>query len=283
MRIATLLLVLAACDDTLDQRLAIIDEPRVLAIISEPAEAKPGEIASYRAVIASPDGPLANAPSWAFCKAPKAPTEDNAVSAGCIGTDQLVMLGDGALISGTLPTDGCARYGPDVPPGGYRPRDADPTGGYYQPVRVDAGDLLAFGTTRITCKLPTATFEVSRRYDLEYVANQNPTLLPFDLSRAPANSDVELSASWPAETVEQFLYFDARVQDLIVRSEAMRVSWFASGGSIDVDASAVAEGETPTQVSTTWHTPGPGPAWIWIVLRDSRGGIATQAIPVQLE
>jgi len=27
----------------------------------------------------------------------------------------------------------------------------------------------------------------------------------------------------------------------------------------------------------------PGPAWLWIVLRDSRGGTATQSIPVMVQ
>ena len=280
---AALLLLLVACDDTLDQRLAIVDEPRVLAIISDPAEAKPGELASYRALIGSPDGPIVTPPAWAFCRAPKPPTEDNVVSTGCLDAAQLLALGSGDTVSGMLPADGCLRYGPDVPPGGFRPRDPDPTGGYYQPVRVDVDALLAFGNTRITCKLPTAPTELARRYDLEYVANKNPTLVPFELVRAPANSDVTLVAEWTADSVESFLYFDAKTQLLVDRREAMRVSWFATGGSLPVDATAVDEDGTATRVQTTWHTPGPGRAWLWIVLRDSRGGIATQTIEVEIE
>jgi hypothetical protein len=281
MRVA-FLLVLAACDDTLDQRLAIVDEPRVLAIVSEPAEAKPGATASYRAIVGGPDGPILAPPAWAYCRAPKPPTEDNVVSTGCLDAGQLVALGSGE-VTGTLPMDGCIRYGPDVPPGGFRPRDPDPTGGYYQPVRLDVDALLAFGSTRITCNLPTAPFEVAIRYNNEYVANQNPTLLPFDLATAPANTDVTLVAAWPAEAVESFLYFDARTQTLVDRREAMRVSWFATAGSIPVDASAVDERGTQTRVETTWHTPGPGRATLWIVLRDSRGGIATQTITVEIQ
>lgn len=276
-------LALAACDDALDQRLAIVDEPRVLAIVSEPAEAKPGETASYRAVVGGPDGPILAPPAWAYCRAPKPPTEDNVVSTGCLDAAQLVTLGTGDTVTGTLPMDGCLRYGPDVPPGGFRPRDPDPTGGYYQPVRLDVADLLAFGNTRITCNLPTAPFDLAIRYMNEYVANNNPTLLPFELATAPANTDVTLAAAWPAEDAESFLYFDARTQQLVDRREAMRVSWFATGGALPSDASAVGDDSTVTRLETTWHTPGPGPATVWIVLRDSRGGIATQTITVEIQ
>ena len=37
----------AGCDSPLDQRLAIIDAPRVLAVIADPAEARPGAQVSY--------------------------------------------------------------------------------------------------------------------------------------------------------------------------------------------------------------------------------------------
>jgi hypothetical protein len=67
----------------------------------------------------------------------------------------------------------------------------------------------------------------------------------------------------------------------MTRREAMRLSWFATAGSIDVDASAVGEDDDATSVTTIWHAPAmPGLATVWLVLRDSRGGIATQTVPV---
>lgn len=275
---------LVGCDDGLDQRLAIVREPRVLAVISEPAEAKPPLRISLRAVIASPDGPVTAPPSWGFCVAPKPPTEDNAVSAGCIDEAMVLPLGTGPTASGTLPGDGCLRFGPDVPPGtDFRSRDADATGGYYQPVRVAVEGLLAFGLPRITCKLGRAPFDVALEYDQRYVANANPTLLPFALDRVPADSDVTLEAAWPPEAAESYLYFDPVSQTLVPRRESMRVSWFATGGTLPVDATAIGEADLTTSVTTTWHTPAAGPAWIWIVLRDARGGIAAQSYPVTVE
>jgi hypothetical protein len=285
--IALALVGCAACDDGLDQRLAIVREPRVLAVIADPAEAKPGAQVTYDAVLAGPDGPIASAPRWAYCLAPKPPTEDNAVSDGCLSDDQLQDLGTAPTVTAALPGDGCLRFGPDTPPGGFRPRDADPTGGYYQPIRIDVPSdpegLLAFGLSRITCKLPTAPPDLARDYDLRYVANANPTLDSIAIDRVPADTDFTLVAAWPAEAAESYLYFDPLSQTLIERREAMRVSWFATAGALAVDASAVGEDDFVTSVSTVWHTPTAGSAFLWFVLRDSRGGIATRTIEVRVE
>lgn len=274
---------IAGCDSRLDQRLAIIDAPRVIAVIADPAEARPGSLVEYTAIVASPDGPVAASPRWSFCVAPKPPTEDNAVSEACLDEAHLVALGTQPVVTAALPANGCLMFGPETPPGNFRPRDADATGGYYQPIRADVGDLLAFGLSRITCKLATAPADVAHEYDLGYVANQNPTLDPLVLPSVPQDSDVMLTASWPVDAVETYLYYDPRSQTLVTRREAMRLSWFATGGTLAVDASAVGETDTATSVSTIWHTPSAGQATLWLVLRDSRGGIASQVVQVDVE
>jgi hypothetical protein len=228
-----------------------------------------------------------------LCTAPKPPTEDNAVSAACTDDPSaLAPIATAPTVTATIPSDACMLFGPDVPPGGFRPRDPDPTGGYYQPVLADASDAgaaLAFGFTRITCNLPTAPPDVAHDYQTMYVANANPTLLPLAIDGAsaddvPAGADVTLVASWPPEAVESYLYFDPDAQVLVTRREAMRVSWFATAGTLAVDATAVAETDDATSVSTTWHAPTtPGPAWLWLVLRDSRGGIATQTVAITVQ
>lgn len=280
---ALVLVTLAACDDPLDQRLGIIEAPRVLAVIAEPAEAKPGAAVTYQAVIASPDGPLASAPSWGYCTSPKPPTEDNAASTECVGGDALIDLGTAPMVTGTIPAEACIRFGPDVPPGGFRPRDPDASGGYYQPVRIVIAELIAIGLSRITCNLPTAPFEAAARYRAEYVANANPTLEPIALDRVPADTDVTLTARWPATSAETYLYYEPSTQTLVDRREALRVSWFATGGTLAVDASAVDAVDPATSVSTIWRTPAAGPAWVWFVLRDQRGGIAVQSQAITVE
>jgi hypothetical protein len=283
MKRALLLLVLGGCEDALDQRLAIVDAPRVLAVTSEPAEARPGDTITVSALVASPDGPIAAAPTWALCTAPKPPTEDNAVADGCLGSAQTEALGTAPTATAQIPMDACALFGPDVPGGDFRPRDPDPTGGYYQPVRADAGDAgLAFGFARITCKLASAPGDVAHDYQTMYVANENPTLAPISLDHVRADSDVTLTAAWDAP--EQYLYYDPSSQTLITRRESMRVSWFATAGTLPVDATAVGEDDPATTASTIWHTPAqPGPAWVWVVLRDSRGGLATREVAITID
>jgi len=283
-----ILVALAGCQDALDQRLALVDQPRVLAITSEPPEVVPGASATLTALLAGPDGALAEIPTWSLCDAPKPPTVDNAVADGCV-QDQVTPLGDAASITATIPMDACRTFGPDVVSAGFRPRDPDPTGGYYQPIRAAVPSIdLAFGFTRITCNLANAPGDVAQQYKTTYVANENPTLLELTLDGIPAmggsvmpDQDVALSAGWPADAVESYLYYDQTSQTLITRRESMRVSWFATAGSLAVDASAVDEADSATSVTTTWHTPsGGGLVFLWLVLRDSRGGIATASYPV---
>jgi hypothetical protein len=286
-------LALVSCDTALDQRLAIVDSTRVLAVVAEPAEARPGSAVAYTALVASPSGPVATPPAWAFCLAPLPPTEDDVVVPACTGTAQVAQLGSGESVMGTLPGSGCLLYGPDTPPGGFRPRSADDTGGYYQPVRAEVAGEIAFGLSRIYCDLPNAPPGPSLEYLEMYQMNANPTLLPLalaDATGAPlaatalaADSDVTLTAAWPGSAAESYIAYDPASEAIVARRESMRVSWFATGGTLPVDASAVAEDDMTTSVSTTWHTPAAtGAAWLWLVLRDSRGGIATQQIAITL-
>ena len=280
-------LLLASCQNALDQRLAIVTEPRVLAIVSEPPEVRPGNDVMLTVLAGGPDGVLTTIPAWSLCAAPKPPTEDNAVADGCLA-DQIVALGTAATITTTVPMDACRTFGPDVASTGFRPRDPDPTGGYYQPIRADLQMIdPAFGFARITCNLANAPGDVAQLYKTTYVANTNPTLDPLSIDGAPgtvpANTTVKLVASWPSDAVESFLYFDPDTQQLVTRRESMRLSWFATGGALAVDASAVAETDTTTSVTTTWHTPAAGAATLWIVLRDSRGGLATQTIALAVQ
>jgi hypothetical protein len=117
---------------------------------------------------------------------------------------------------------------------------------------------------------------------MNYAANHNPTLDPFVVGPVHADQDVTLTASWPVSAVESYLFYDPLTQKLVTRRESMRLSWFATGGALAVDASAVGEADSATQVSTTWHTPAAGPAHLWLVLRDSRGGVATQHVQIDV-
>lgn len=278
---AHLLLVLAACETELDQRLAIISEPRVLAVVADPAEGKAGETIVYTALVAGPTGPILDSLAWAFCTSPKAPSEDNVVSVQCVAGEALIELGDGRTTSGAIPMDACLAFGPDTIKPGFRPRDPDPSGGYYQPVRVTVDGLLAFGLSRVSCDLANAAGDIAAAYRKGYVANANPVLAPLHLPVVHAGDAVTLTAAW-AEP-ESFLYFDQLHQTLVTRREAMRISFFATAGAMDLDAIAVGEDDPATSAATTWHAPVmPGPQTLFLVLRDERGGIATQVVPLDV-
>jgi hypothetical protein len=177
--------------------------------------------------------------------------------------------------------DACLTYGPDTLKPGFRPRDPDPTGGYFQPVRVSIDILVAIGLARVTCDLPNATSDASIGYARGYVANANPVLAPLVLPDVHAGDAVTLAASWSEP--ETYLYYDQLSQTLITRREGMRISFFATAGAMDLDAVGIAEDDPATSGETTWHAPAePGPQTLFLVLRDSRGGIATQTIPVDV-
>jgi hypothetical protein len=213
-------LMSSACIPTFDDDLSILHAPRVLAVQSSPAEAKPGDSVVLSALVALPD-PSAAAPDldWALCVDRKPLTELGPVNPSCLvppNSDSLALLplGAGAEVSALVPKagwldaagvrhedDACRLFGPNRPepkPGetAGRPVDPDPTGGYYQPVTValaGSGNV-SLGSVRLACPLPGATPEQSGQYNARYRPNQNPelarvTLLssgdPLELSDAP--------------------------------------------------------------------------------------------------
>lgn len=287
-----ILLLLAACDEALDQRLSIVEDTRILAIVAEPAEVRPGDPVTYGALIASPDGPIRDPATWSYCIAGKPPTEDNVVAPPCLGEESIIPLGASLIVSAAIPDDACRVFGPEAPDVGYRPRDPDPSGGYFQPIRADYADARAFGLSRITCILPDAPAEIAHRYQLEYAANVAPGILPlqiFDGDRmverdaVPANTTLRFVAGWPPDAAESYLYYDRATATLVTRRESLRVSWYATGGSFAVDASGIAEGAEATSVETTYRSPAAGTTWVWLVLRDSRGGLATETIELTVQ
>lgn len=295
------LLTLAACEPTLDQRLSTLDEPRVIAVISEPAESRPQAVAVHRAWIASAAGLVAAPVDWAFCSEPKPPTEDNVVNARCLGA-AVRELGESPALTAPTPVDACMRFGPDVSSGDYRPRDPDVTGGYYQPIRLtlpaDLGAQVAFASHRISCNLANAPVDVVRAYRERYVANQNPPAAALGRADAAdrgepiaarAGERLELLASWPEGAAEPYVWFDPPPALLRDRRESLRVSWYVTGGTLCSDATGRTEAELaaavaaaglderaaspPGHTGNCWRAPStPGEVTLWLVLRDSRGG-----------
>ena len=181
---ATLALALGisalGCRPDLGDPESLLTSTRILAVRGNPPEAAPGGDVSYDALVASPSGTVEDPQlAWAFCAAPKPLTENDAVSAACLG-DAVRPIGEpAAAIDAATPPDACQLFGPDPPPGGFRPRDPDDTGGFYQPVRVRLGALIAFALERVTCDLPNAPVDAAIELKKRYVANHNPKLVPL--------------------------------------------------------------------------------------------------------
>jgi hypothetical protein len=283
LALASALGVACAPDWSLDD--GLVTAPRVLAVRGDPAEAKPGASIEYTAFVALPPG-AGTEPSlaWSFCTAPKPPTENNVVSSACLDGASLVAAGSGEFVTAATPRDACSLFGPDTPPGGFRPRDPDVTGGYYQPLRADlAGAAPVFHLARLLCDLGMAPADIASEFAAAYVPNANPHLLPLtaavggaatSLDAIPAGARVRLEVSWPPEDAESYAYFDRAAQLVTTKRESLRVAWYTSGGRLDAATTGRAENDPATNSANTWTAPdAAGSTSLWLVLRDSRGGV----------
>lgn len=267
-----------ACRPDLGPPPSLVTEARILAIRADPPEAKPGEVASYLALVVGPAGVI-DAPgiAWGFCASPKPLTENDAVSKECLRTVRPIE----DPVQAATPLDVCRLFGPDPPPGGLRPRDPDATGGFFQPVRATYAGLVAFRLQRVTCELPAAPIDVAIDFGRRRRPNQNPTLGPLTLAigGAPARADaipagarVELTTGWGEGDAERFVLYDQATRALVERQEVLSVSWFVTGGTLAEDVTGPSSSGTSTV--TAWEAPrAAGRVLLWTVLRDDRGGV----------
>ncbi len=271
---------------------SLILAPRVLALRSEPAEALPGQAVTLRLLRAAPvAAPPAADLEWAFCTTAKPPVDDNVISEACLGdAAQVVAAGLAAALPvlAALPADGCAQFGPELPPARVgdppaRPREPDSTGGYYQPVRARLSHQATIGLVRIQCGLAGASAELAAAYRQRYQPNRNPQLLQLELSdladgmplRAdalPRGHVVQLRLTVTAESAEHFVVLQPETQTLVEQTESLQAAWFATAGSFALAHTAALPGQA--ELRSRWSLPDqPGPAALWVVLRDSRGGV----------
>ncbi len=195
----------AGCRPSIEGRSSVVDSERVLAIRSEPVEARDNAPVKYQALFVGADGPAdASALDWALCRARKPLAAPGFVAQACFARkgDLLSSLGHGDQASGLIAKDACQLFGPMPPapmkgePNG-RPADPDTTGGYYQPVRVlvpgaaPADDLYFVGMSRLVCGLGGATAEQSAQYAMRYRPNENPALA--SVVRVQSGGDQALS------------------------------------------------------------------------------------------
>jgi len=278
-----------SCRPDLGDRESLVTGTQILAIQGEPPEVKPGVVARYSLLVATPDGPsVTPAASWAFCSTPKLLTENGAASAACLG-DGARPVADGlAAIEAAMPEDACAIFGPEVTSAELRPRDPDVTGGYYQPLRVTLGapegNVTAFGLERISCALTNASADVTTDFAARYTPNENPVLdrltatvagAPAALDAIPRGAKVTLRVSWPEASAERYVVYDLASRSLVSHRESMRVSWFTTAGVFESDRTGRTEDELDAFTENEWTAPvEPRTVHLYVVLRDARGGVA---------
>jgi hypothetical protein len=300
----------SACTPTLTDETALVSTPRLLAVQAEPAESRAGGTFGLTALYVGPQGPAdASSIDWAICRLPKPLGDPGPINPSCFveASSQLVSLGEGESVQGTVPPDSCQLFGPDSPPPqpgqpSARPTDPDSTGGFYLPVRILAGGQWSAMLDRITCPPAGLTQQVFSALSTGYQPNVNPvvaslaiadtdggtTVIAPDVPGAQpsisvaASQRVSLVASWPScpgtptpcGGAETYLYVDPSTKQIATRRESMVASWYATAGQFDLDRTGRDEGDPTAYAMNGWTAPGaPGVTYLWVVLRDSRGGV----------
>src|SRR5262249_27064651 len=152
-------------------------------------------------------------------------------------------MGVGTTITASTPPEACTLFGPDPPPGDFRPRDPDLTGGYYQPLLLRGEGPDAIASERIRCNLARAPVDLAREYRERYVANANPHLgasitarerssgNAVELDELPPSAEIELEATIAGDAREQYLVLDGRA--LKTACEVLAISWFTTRGEFE--------------------------------------------------
>jgi hypothetical protein len=296
-RLLYVVVVLAGCKPDLGSPGSLITGPRILGVKTEPPEVAPGMPVTTDLLAVDLGGRLAPPAVWSLCLAHKPPAENNVVANDCgqAGKQLEPITESGPRITVTIPASACALNGPDTPPTRMgepplRARDADVTGGYYQPLEVTVGAARSFVLERISCSLPNVSQDVVKEFQGRYHPNANPAFarllvggldLPAVVEgTAPATAHVApgqsvgFEAVWTPESRETFPVYDLTRQAIVDRREELTVSWFATGGEFDRDRTGTTEMDTVSSITNSWVAPAmPGVVHLWIVLRDNRGGL----------
>jgi hypothetical protein len=278
-------LVVVGCRPTLDDRVSLIAGPRVLAVASTPPEAAPGDDVALSALVVDEDGEMVSPRlAWGLCRAPRAATDNGALPDACVDGDVAVIDGDGTNVDVVVPGDACAVFGPDST-GGARPPDPDVTGGYDLPVRVDGADVVAaFGGVRLACRLGDADVDVARAFAERYVRNRAPAVSVTMPTRVSPGAVVDVDVRWSAGDAEDFVVYDRATQTLVTERESIVASFFATAGTFEVERSGRDADDRTTSTTNRFTAPDrAGRVRVWVVARDSRGGVAWQAIDVDVD
>jgi hypothetical protein len=275
-----------SCGPDFDRSISLIPADTVLAVKAEPPESLPGGTVAYTALAATSAGADASAQMvWSFCTTAPAPTDDSPVSASCVaGESDSSAVGTSVTLP--TPSDACRRFGPLGMPAQAgqapsRPTPPDVTGGYYQPIRLGWDASVSIVRERLTCDPTGISLDLAQAYRAAHKPNSNPHLLPIgatvagqpvDLAVVPPLATVDLLATWPADSAEEYLTVAPERAALDPHVEKLWVAWFGTGGSLDSDVSQAAP--SGNAAGNRFHAPASaGTYYLWTVLHDDRGGI----------
>jgi hypothetical protein len=310
------LLAHAACVPDRDENESLVTRPRVIAIQMEPAEVAPRQALRLRALYAGGDESDVD---WAFCAEQKPLSELGPIAKSCLapdGSGLAAPFATGLEASGSMPADACRLFGPDRPPPkpnepAGRPVDADPSGGYYQPIGVFdyAQGQASLFEARVSCSLPGVTRAQFTDFQQRYVRNVNPQIdaveavlegevVPLESDRAvqvragqelslrvwTAPCGAQLDAAARCGGAEPYLYFDLGTRTLVTRTETLSAAWFATAGRFHESRTGLDTADDGSLGRNVWTAPRePGPVTLWVVLRDDRGGVTWQSYPLEIE
>lgn len=297
-RIAALLVGLPACAPSFDDDPWRVEETRVLAIVSEPPEARPGEVVQLAALVGSLDGTVSVAPSWSVCARPRSSAERTAVTQRCLEGEAL----EPAAASWAVLSDACARFGPNVPPTEddavpQRPSDPDASGGYFVPVRAEAAEASAFGVVRIRCDLPGVTRAIFEEYEARYELNHNPEIESVVVRADDAQplgpeplvvregDTVDLEVVVSLASAEPYVRYDAGAGVLVDEREWLRVQVFVTDGALERGQVIVEADQDRTKpASLSWTAPALASTVSgWVVVTDARGGATWREFTVRVD
>ncbi len=291
-------MLLVACVPSFEDRPWLVDRPRILAVVSSPAEVLPSQPVNLQALTVTPDGPSLHPIEFAFCLRPRAAAERTSVADTCLqGDDLQPLVGPTPMLA-----DACARFGPNPPPTegdhpAQRPADPDATGGYHVPVEatVPGLDARAFGRIRVRCDLAGATRMIFDEFEARYRPNEAPAIASagpcedapsIGPTVAAPGESVELCVRTEPTAAEPFVVYSETEARLIDDRESLTLRWYTTDGALargqqthDFDAS-----DPATTFAVDWRAPdAPGLVHVWAVLSDSRGGATWAELTIDVQ
>ncbi len=282
-----LLLALSACDSDPMAESWQVDRLRVLAVASEPAEPRPGDIVQFDALVVSPAAPVAGS-AWFVCDG--ASSDDF----GCAIDPSLLETGDPTTLDpAALEAAGFIGFLPLMPPTWQVPADyldtlaeADRAEGTFAMTYIAAIPELPEGEELDEDDVELAYKRVP--VSLAATPNHNPTIARWRVDDLPvaAGAEVVLDAGQAYDiavdladgAVETYLYTpDGGVEQS--RTEEPYLTWYAQEGSYN-------QTDTLWPVATVVYFAPDAPTLqtqsLWVVVRDRRGGMGWSELRIRV-